>query len=360
MTQTPIKNNRTQANIDPTQRRVPIFTLPDGGARSITAGNKCAFANLIFAMDGKDWTSATKMLAVTYFDLSEKEGYAFATQEYLEFRTNLSRRTMNRANAVIENSGFFRLKYLPNNSLEIIPDLRAIEDGYSRYQAAHAAFIQERKDKWTAMEYGLNEERRSNEDDGGATNCREGSDKLSVGYRQNGAHNLSMESLPPNLSMRTIPGASHPGVAHRTLKKDRASGVDRHGRKKLAGGYQQSREEADQDWIELNRILPETSEDAEHQPREDSAKGAKVHWFQLLRSGIPSRRIVLAAQAYKDRKPVGQWVCGVAGFLTQHFDPEQLPDGTYPDDKQQAEVAPAAANDNDDLLPVQKASGDYG
>ncbi|MGY3511279.1 hypothetical protein [Bradyrhizobium lupini] len=106
---------------------------------------------------------------------------------------------------------------------------------------------------------------------------------------------------------------------------DRACGADR-------PPYKQSGEKAEQDWIELNRLLIGTSEDAEHQPGERSSRGAKVHWHQLLRSGVPSSQILQAARGYLERRKAdGQWQSGVTGFLV-HFDPEQREDGSYPAD----------------------------
>jgi hypothetical protein len=104
----------------------------------LTAGDKCAFANMIFAKKG--WTPATKMLAVTYIDLSEKYGYAFAGQWYFEFRTGLSKRTMSRANNTIEESGLFELRYMADDSLEVVPNFERIRAEYEKYQEEERRF----------------------------------------------------------------------------------------------------------------------------------------------------------------------------------------------------------------------------
>src|ERR1700722_8393278 len=90
----------------------------------ISAGEKCAFSNMIFAKEG--WTPATKMLAITYLDLSEKFGHSFARQPYLAFRSGLSKRTMSRANRTIENSGLFAIEYQLDDSLVVVPNLERI------------------------------------------------------------------------------------------------------------------------------------------------------------------------------------------------------------------------------------------
>lgn len=142
----------------------------------------------------------------------------------------------------------------------------------------------------------------------------------------------TIEARASNLRDRSyiIPERSAPGTSARSSEREPASGAGRH--KKPVGNYRQTREQAERDWVELNRILTGTSEDAQHQPTKNSDRGAKVLWHRLLRSGVPSSQILQAALGYLDRKPAGQWQSGVAGFLV-HFDPEQLPDGTYPEDE---------------------------
>lgn len=163
----------------------------------------------------------------------------------------------------------------------------------------------------------------------------------------------TIEVMAPNLSDRSyiIPDHSVPGTSARSFQRERTYGAGRHGQhEKPASDYRQTPEQAERDWAELNRILTGTSEDAEHQPAEDSAQGAKVRWHRLLKSGVPSSQILQAARGYVDRKPDGQWKSGVGGFLTS-FDPEQRPDGTYPDDK------PDADKENDNRQ-YDRASGD--
>lgn len=172
------------------------------------------------------------------------------------------------------------------------------------------------------------------------------SDPCPPGDTQNsGAYSQGVE---PSASNPIIPERSAPGMSACSSERERACGADRPGNEKQANQYRQTSEEAERDWIELNRILPGTSEDAEQQPGKRSTVGAKVLWFNLLRSGVPSSQIVQSALGYLDRKPAGQWQSGVAGFLAS-FDPEQLPDGTYPEDQRHG------ANDNGQF---RSASGD--
>ncbi|MGY3342034.1 MULTISPECIES: hypothetical protein [unclassified Bradyrhizobium] len=160
------------------------------------------------------------------------------------------------------------------------------------------------------------------------------------------------QGVEPSVSNPIIPERSAPGMSACPSQRERADGADRHGNERTAG-YQQTSEEAERDWVELKRILPGTSEDAECQPAENSTQGAKVLWHRLLKSGVPSSQILQAARGYLERKPDGQWQSGVAGFLS-NFDPEQLPDGTYPEWGTYPDDKPAA-NDN---RHYDRASGD--
>ncbi|QHP67619.1 hypothetical protein EI171_09345 [Bradyrhizobium sp. LCT2] len=160
------------------------------------------------------------------------------------------------------------------------------------------------------------------------------------------------QGVEPSASNPTIPESSAPGMFACSSQRKRACGADRRGNERTTG-YQQTNEEAERDWVELNRILPGTSEDAECQPAKNSTHGAKVLWHRLLKSGVPSCQIVQAARGYLERKPDGQWQSGVAGFLS-NFDPEQLPDGTYPEWGTYPDDKPAA-NDN---RHYDRASGD--
>ncbi|MCK1658544.1 hypothetical protein [Bradyrhizobium sp. 151] len=142
-----------------------------------------------------------------------------------------------------------------------------------------------------------------------------------------------------------IPAAGADRHARSGSGVDRACGADR----QRSDGYQQTAEQAEQDWINLNVVLPGTSEDAEHQPSTTADQGAKVHWHRLLKSGVPSSQILQAARGYLERRKAdGQWQSGVNGFLL-NFDPEQREDGSYPADE------PHAANDN---RQYDRASGD--
>lgn len=160
------------------------------------------------------------------------------------------------------------------------------------------------------------------------------------------------EENPGELNAR-IPAAGADRHVRSGSIVDRAGGADRQRNEEQANQYPQTREEAERDWDEINRILPGTSEDAEHQPGERSNRGARVRWNELLRCGVPSSQIVRHAEIYAARRRQnGQWLAGVAGFLTHHFDPKMQQDGTYPDDP---------ANDNLEPAPEpQIRCGTYG
>lgn len=161
------------------------------------------------------------------------------------------------------------------------------------------------------------------------------------------------QGVEPSDSNPIIPERSAPGVAAGFSVRERACGADRPGNGKQANQYRQTGEEAERDWDEINQILPGTSSDAEQQPGERSDRGARVRWNELLRCGVPSGQIVRHAQFYAARRRQnGQWLAGVAGFLTHHFDPKMQEDGTYPDDP---------ANDNLEPAPEpQIRCGTYG
>ncbi|MCK1489741.1 hypothetical protein IVB14_04720 [Bradyrhizobium sp. 180] len=167
--------------------------------------------------------------------------------------------------------------------------------------------------------------------------------------QKTGPYSADPNSADPYSADQVHSGAAYADRSARPDSEvDCAYGVDRQTNEHSAGRYQQTQEQAEQDWVELNRILTGTSEDADHQPAESSAQGAKVRWYRLLKSGVPSSQILQSARGYLERKPDGQWQSGVGGFLTS-FDPEQLPDGTYPEDERHA------ANDN---RRYDRASGD--
>lgn len=149
------------------------------------------------------------------------------------------------------------------------------------------------------------------------------------------------EENPGELNAR-IPAAGADRHVRSGSGVDRACGADRQRNEEQANQYPQTREEAERDWDEINRILPGTSLDAEHQPGERSDRGARVRWNELLRSGVPSRQIVRHAESYVARQRKNdQWVAGVGGFLAHHFDPKMQEDGTYPDDPANDNLEPA-------------------
>lgn len=151
-----------------------------------------------------------------------------------------------------------------------------------------------------------------------------------------------------------FPGDTAPGILARA-ELDCASGDGRFDViVQKPAQYRQSAKEAEQDWIELNRILPRTSEEAECRPDKRSDRGARVIFNRLLHSGVPSSQIVQHAESYAARqKRNGQWLAGVAGFLTNHFDPLMSEDETYPDD-------PANDNQEPSREPQVMRSGTHG
>ena len=116
----------------------------------------------------------------------------------------------------------------------------------------------------------------------------------------------------------TFPGNSAPGMSAR-FEGDGASG-DRHDLVgKRPANYQQTSEEAEQDWIELNCVLTGTSEDAEHQPGKESARERKFTGITcFVRVFYQASRDDRAG--FKDRKLFGNGKAKSAGFLTRKFE----------------------------------------
>ncbi|WP_187387957.1 hypothetical protein [Bradyrhizobium sp.] len=210
------KDRQKSKKEDRAESKEKMFTNSDGSP-SITAGSKMAFSNMIFARQGKGWTPTAKILAVTYFDLSEKKGYAYARRKYLRFRTQASFDTISTANGVLEASGLFSIKYRANNSLRVAPNLDAIEIAYENYVVDHANF-KRLEDEWWNPEDGRDEESvagtigttlrgvdgKSDEADG---NSDEGRRKIRRGSSENPSRNPSRYSLqlspPSKLSFPT-------------------------------------------------------------------------------------------------------------------------------------------------------------
>ncbi|MGX1165770.1 hypothetical protein AB7M16_002036 [Bradyrhizobium sp. USDA 372] len=160
----------------------------------------------------------------------------------------------------------------------------------------------------------------------------------------------TIEVMASNLSDRSdiIPDHSAPGVSARSSQRGRACGADRHSNGNRPA-YKQTRARADELLMEIKRVWPKPSEDAEHQPRADSAKAEAIHWHKLLKSGIAASRIQRAALHYLSEVPDGQWPRSFVSFLTgrlpDYLDPDQ-PDLFIPEDELAAAEQPQA-NDNE-------------
>lgn len=233
-----------------------MFTNNDGSS-SITAGSKMAFSNMIFAKQQKGWTPAAKILAVTYFDLSEKLGYAFARRKYLQFRTKTSFDTISTANRIIEASGLFSIKYRANNSLWVTPNPDAIEAAYQKYVADHAEFKRLEAEWWNP-----DDERDEESDSGTETtssgvdgnsievggNSDEGSRKIGRGLSENPSRNPSIHSLHQN------PPSKRSSFRTRSAERVKTRSGSRKGR---PSGSPAGDDDLRQFIAELHTILPD-------------------------------------------------------------------------------------------------------
>ncbi|WP_038976504.1 hypothetical protein [Bradyrhizobium japonicum] len=270
----------------------------------LTAGDKCAFGNMIFAKTKKEgWTPATKVLAVTYIDLSEKCGYAFARQPYLRFRTGMSTRTMSRANNVIKESKLFELRYLPDDSLEVVPNLERIRAEYEKYQEEERRFKQERQDKKA-----LSSQTTPPvvPDDNPVDNMSEVIDKMSGGHRQNGGHNPSRKSLHPNPSKGFPPRSDERGQTGSGFGNDSPSGIS---------AVKLNRIDFTECVLELEKLLPAYNPFGGHEDKpvnlERSRRGAIHRMEELYRLGFTMDEIREFVEAYRrnydEEKKAGFW-----------------------------------------------------
>lgn len=262
---------------------------PDG-LPSITAGSKMAFVNMILALKSKGWTAATKMLAITYFDLSEKKGYAWARRKYLQLRTQTSLDTISKANGVIEASGLFSIQYRANNSLRVTPDLDAIETAYDKYVADHAEFKRLEAEWWNPddrcdEESNPDEETTSAGGDGNSVEVDgysgEGRRKIRGGSSENPSRNPSIHSLHQNpLSKRS---------SFRTRSAERVK--TRSGsRKEGPSGSPAGNDELRQFIAELHTVLPDHEPFDERDDRkpfnaERSRRGELPQLGKLIKAG---------------------------------------------------------------------------
>lgn len=266
-----------------------MFTNPDGSP-SITAGTKCAFNNLIFAMEGNGWTPAAKILASTYFDLSEKKGYAFARRKYMRFRTKASLDTISTANSVIEASGLFSIKYRANNSLRVTPNPDAIEAAYHKYVADHLDFRRLEDEWWTPHD--VDDEESDSDTTGTAFqgvdgkcdevdgNSDEGGRKSRRGSSENPSRNHSKDSLdrnPPSKPSR-----------FRTRSDERVKRTDATFVEGRPSGGPAENDELGQFIAEMHTIVPdhvEYGDDREPFDAERSRRGELPQLRKLIRAG---------------------------------------------------------------------------
>ncbi|MCP1773659.1 hypothetical protein [Bradyrhizobium japonicum] len=275
------------------------------GSPSITAGTKCAFNNLIFAIEGKGWTPAAKILASTYFDLSEKKGYAFARRKYLRFRTKLSLDTISTANGVIEASGLFSIEYRANNSLRVTPNPEAIEAAYQNYVGDHASFRRLEDEWWNPQD--VNDEELVS-DEAGTTfngvdgesdevdgNSDEGGRKTRRGSSENPSRNLSRNSLHRN--PRSKPSTFHTRSDERVKRKDAAFG-------KARRAYESVEDDTLGQFIaELHKIVPDHEpfdgvEDRKAFDAERSRRGERPLLQKLILNGWTLREVREMVETY--------------------------------------------------------------
>ena len=236
-----------------------------------------------------------------------EEGYAFPSYRYLEFVYGFSQATISSTVSKLRK-GLMTIDRAGGNN-RYKPDPRKVESVLARLEAKRAEW-KVRKPKQ------------------GASRGEAGASREEAGVLREVKPNVQRNAQPKD---QHIPDEDTSGVFARSSQGKRARGADRPSSEKQADKHQQTVDEAERDWVELNRVLPGTSEDAEHQPGNRSNRGAKVLWFKLLRSGVASSQILHDAESYASRqKRNGQWLAGVAGFLAK-YDPEMREDGSYPD-----------------------------
>lgn len=266
-----------------------MFTNLDGSP-SLTAGSKMAFNNMIFATEGNGWTHAARVLAATYFDLSEKKGYAYARRKYLRFRTKASLDTISTANGVIEASGLFSIEYRANNSLRATPNLDAIEAAYDNYVADHAEFKRLEAEWWNPggerdEESDSSTETTSPGVDGNSDevdgNSDEGNQKIRRGSSENPSRNPSIDSLHQS------PPSNRSSFRTRSAERVKARSDSRKGR---PGGSPAGNDDLRQFIAELHTILPEHKpfdEDSDRKPfdAKRSRQGELPRLRKLFRAG---------------------------------------------------------------------------
>lgn len=308
------------------------------------------------ALDRTDMPASAQKIGGFIVRLYNVEfGYAWPTVARIAFECSCSEATVYRA---IEETGPLRQFFKVGKVIINGEERNTYTPDWDRAAAVNREFkirLEEWKKAHPDATKAANDNRQDRNDvphgaesgAGASQNERSRPRKMRGDYLSKGE---TIEVRSPNLRNRsyTIPERSAPGMSDHGSLRERACGAGRPRNEKQANQYRQTREEAERDWIELNHVLPGTSSDAEQQPGARSERGAKFLWNQLLRSGVPSSQILQSARGYLERKPAGQWQSGIAGFLAS-FDPEQLPDGTYPEDQRHG------ANDNGQF---RSASGD--
>jgi hypothetical protein len=343
----------------------------------LTAGDKCAFGNMIFAKTTKEgWTLATKALAVTYIDLSEKYGCAFASQPYLQFRTGMSQSTLSRANKVLKESKLFELRYLSDDSLEVTPNLERIRAEYEKYQEEERCFKQERKDK--------ERKAKKSSDDSTIVKMTGAIVKMTEGHRQNDVHILSTESLHSNPS-KFSHTASDEAVEIGTGSEDeRPAGAPADGEHiKAMTEYVECLSQ--QEFIRvLEESLPAYVPFDEHRPQRDPARASENQFKKLMRLGWNRLEILQGVEAYlrefdrhdnsrefhgngKSGKTLGGLLADMVGQCNpeyrnmpngEMFDGWHIPSRFLIDKPVQP---PAAGNDNQHASERWQAAGDlYG
>ncbi|MET4320344.1 hypothetical protein [Bradyrhizobium sp. RT5a] len=342
--------------------------------QKLTAGDKCAFGNMIFAKTKKEgWTPATKVLAVTYLDLSEKCGYAFARQPYLQFRTGMSTRTMSRANNVLKESKLFDLRYLTDDSLEVVPNLERIRAEYEKYQEEERCFKQERRDKKSGTtDLSSQTTPPVNSVDTPTDKMSGAADKTAGGRRQNGGHIPSKEALYPN-----------PSNCFHTHSDERAETGSGFGKDRPSGGPADVLDAIDFSACvdDLEKSLPpfERFGDFKQVDRERSRRGAIYQMRKLARLGWNLDEIRQFVEAYrrdydeqaktnfKRNGQCGKTLASLLAYLVDQCGPSRNDDtcminGWKLPERFFHEPQPVrrGAADNDNQEPVTKPRSRYG
>lgn len=334
---------------------------------NLTAGQKCQYSAMLRAHPGLKQSS--KILAETYLDLSEKHGHTFAGQKYLRFLTGISERKMSESNSEIESIGFFTIKRPSNKPIEATPDWTVFERECAKYTEANEKIRAELR-KIRAELRSDNEFGSAESADPDRQNLRAGSaesaDIISLDNHSSSNHSPVDSSVPSESTRiynsriasrqrnQIAPLRGKNGASHRTGSFN-----------KNKTGYHSkpdsSAEKVNQ-LLCLQRMLlacPKPKEDQEFTNSDirNAEKGARVRFYQLVRSGVHWRRIETAyANFLKIRNDFDEYALHPVSFLARYDEDITSPDSDLyvPPEVGESDEPVLPEADNDNRLPVRK------